>query len=255
MRKHHANHGRDHLPIGADPIPLFTDRSCLGCYDVPIEFAECAKGALDPFAVVKDEGGDICGAGDTAWISAQPVGRPLLGAVLLQEDGITPALKLQIRLSVSFPAPFCETVDVGSGPEELCYSNIENVIVFGGVEGGLSQIYVKGWPVAGEPGAAGPNFNSGWVDAVGLPGGSGCDELWIAANFLSHSSFSGGCVTGGSVEGRWVPLGDGGEYRGALDDLPPGVQQNDVIHFDSRTNEFVIGPGSVPSRAISTFFG
>lgn len=255
MRKEHANHGRDHTPTGADPIPEFSTRSCLGCFDVPIEFSDCAQGALDPFFVVKDDVGDICGAGDTSWITPQSVNRPLLGAVLMQEDGVTNALKLQVRLAVSFPAPFCETVDLGAGPEEVCYSNMENVIVYGGVDGAMSQIYVKTWPVAGLPGAAGAHFDSGWQDAVGFLGGGGCDELWIGATFISHSSFSGGCVIGGSVQGRWVPLADGGEYRGALDDLPPGEQEGDVVHFNSHTHSWVTAPSSVPSRAISTFMG
>lgn len=96
-------------------------------------------------------------------------------------------------------------------------------------------------------------YDSGWVDGDGAWGG-GCATLELSGG-VTPLNFFGTCVTGSvTVRYRFVDE-DTGEFRGALDDLPQGETYGDTLHFNSTTHEFVVGPRSVPARAMSTFMG
>lgn len=232
MRKHHANHGRDHLPGGADPIPFTVDPG--GCPDcvldpytvspgdivVPPAYYEC----VDVSAHAESSPGTPCGTGNVFLVNSMPAG-------YCSGYDLSKTLKMQVRAVVALGG------------------NTENIIIYAGPGGVEGQVYSYGW----EPGESPSEFDTGWVEIGDVCGGS-CSEITASLSFQSHAVFSGGCASGG-LGVRWVEVDDDGNYQGALDELPQGDQQNDVIHFDSRTHSWVTDPSSVPSRAISTFMG
>lgn len=177
-----------------------------------------------------------CGTGNVFIVSSIPIG-------FCSAYGLGTPLGLQLRAKVAFAPCVIDSF----GPT----ANVANLILYAGNP--EAQVDAWTWDVAGTPQQSPCDFDTGWVDIDALCGGS-CAALTASMSFQSHSSFTGGCATG-VLAGRWVVLNEDGDYRGALDDLPQGQAESDVIHFNSTTHEFVIGPGSVPSRAISTFMG
>jgi hypothetical protein len=98
------------------------------------------------------------------------------------------------------------------------------------------------------------DWSSGWVNWFDAIGSGSCADL--TANILiAQNAVVGGANCGWSWGLRWVITRGGTVYRGALDDLPQGESQDDVLHFNSNTHEWVVGPGDSPSRAFSSFMG
>lgn len=98
-------------------------------------------------------------------------------------------------------------------------------------------------------------YDTGWVTVDDGYCSECDDDITISASFFAANSGFGDCSTGGDVFWRWVKVDDDGDYRGALDELPQGEAFGDVIYFDPVAHEFLEGPRSIPSRAISTFMG
>lgn len=191
------------------------NRWCPGCIEVPEEYLDCF-----------DAGG---GTGEFDQVCDNDPGIVLASFIAGTGGAKLSGLGLQLRWGAAL------------GGVLSVYTYIDG-----------SQDRAWYWP---PPGAAGASYDSGWLDAVTTYGGACDHEIPVSIAFDPSGGFGGGCIGPGFLAARWVVLDDDGEFRGALDNLPEGDGFGDVIYFSTETNEFVTGPRSVPSRAISTFQG
>lgn len=191
-------------------------------------------------------------------IFVPPALRDCVSVVGGQQDFVVTCNNSSISpLSPSMPAGYCGNLMLDT---EMALQvrintamavNIENLIVYAGVLEG--QVYAVGW----EPGESPATFDSGWVTVnANLCGADPCGSIiTFSSTFSPHNTFAGSCVGPGTVAFRWVALTENEGFRGALDFIPQGDTFGDTVHFNSTTHEFVVGPRSVPARAMATFVG
>ena len=239
IQDHHTRIRRlEASPGGSDPA------TCPDCVLDPytvnpgdIVVPPAYYGCVDVAPSLESQPVDQCGPGDIFIVSGMDIG-------YCSAYALGSPLGLQLRASVAFAPCF-------AGFNGAMTANISNLILYAGNP--EVQVASWTWTVAGTVGQSPCVFDSGWVDIAPVCAGS-CTALSASMSFESHNVVTGACGNG-SIAARWVELDANDEYRGALDDLPQGEAFGDVIHFNSVTHEFVVGPRSVPSRAIATFMG
>lgn len=214
---------------------------------------DCPDCVLDPYTINPND------------IFVPPEYRECVNAIggCVEFDGIDVPPNTNQPLTAVLPAGFCSAgcLDPSLGIQARIATNlgfnIASLSVFIGQCPAVSSQFIgASWGIAENPATA----DTGWFD-VPLSGtcpgepNCGCAAICIGAFASQHSNFSSNGVGPGTFCFRWVALGEDGEFRGALDDLPQGEAFGDTLHFNSETHDWVIGPRSVPSRAISAFMG
>lgn len=206
-------------PFTVNPGDIFVPPAYRNCVDI--------AGSVEVNPVQE------CGTGNVFVVSSMPAG-------YCSGFGLGTALGLQVRAQLAFGC-------IGVGPYGPA-SNMSNIIIY--VGNPETQVASVTWPVAGLPGNAPCDYDTGWID-VSAPCSPSCTAMTASLSFQSHSTFTGGCGSG-NLGIRWVALDEEGDYRGALDDLPQADSDGDVIYFSSETNEFTTGPAR---RRTSYFMG